>query len=50
MSRYPWQIVNESTGNNYTTDVLSLSFNFGRQAYLETYNTCFLNLTIKNKL
>ena len=48
MSRYPWQIVNESTGNNYTTDVLSLSFNVGRQAYLETYNTCFLNLTIKN--
>jgi disulfide oxidoreductase YuzD len=48
MSRYPWQIVNESTGNNYTTDVLSLSFNVGRQAYLDTYNTCFLNLTIKN--
>jgi len=49
MSRYAWGIKNATTNVTWTTSVLSLEFNNGRQSYLDNYNAGALVLTIKNQ-
>jgi hypothetical protein len=49
MARYAWQVRNTTTSTNVTSMVLSMSFNNGRQNYLDNYNAGALVLTIKNQ-
>ena len=49
MGAYKWQVKNTTTSTDVTSIVLSMSFNNGRQNYLDTYNAGALVLTIKNQ-
>jgi hypothetical protein len=49
MPKFAWKVRNTSTSTEVTSSVLSLSFNNGRQDYLDNYNAGALVLTIKNQ-
>jgi hypothetical protein len=49
MTKIRWQIFNSRTATYYESIVLSVSYTYGRQGYLDNYAGSNINITIKNQ-